>query len=76
MTQSTLAEAQGRISAVLQRPGFSAVTLAGLAKVHPNTIRDCDQAGWNPQVQTLDRIMRVVDAIEAIESQLERQAKE
>jgi hypothetical protein len=61
-------ECVARITACLNRPG---VSIAGLAGLHRNTLDDYDKPGWNPQVQTLDRIMQVVDGI----ADLERTAK-
>jgi hypothetical protein len=67
MSNSTRAETVTRLRACLSRPGFSAVTVAGLAKVHPNTLRDFESDGWNPTLETIDRIMRVVDGIDALD---------
>jgi transcriptional regulator with XRE-family HTH domain len=66
MTQSTKAECRARIRACLARDGFSFVTIAGLAGVHPNTLRDYESEDWNPKIDTLERIMRVVDGIDAL----------
>ena len=66
MATSTKADCVARIKACITRPGFNAVTIAGLAKVHPNTLRDFESDGWNPKIETLERIMRVVDGIEAL----------
>lgn len=66
MSKSTKTDCQDRLRGCLARPGFSAVTVAGLAGVHPNTLRDFESAEWNPKVETLDRIMRVVDGIDAL----------
>lgn len=62
-SHSTKLDCAARIRACLARPGFSAVTIAGLAGVHPNTLRDCGSDEWNPKIETLDSIMRVVDGI-------------
>lgn len=66
MTQSTKAECRARIRACLDLDGVSAVTIATLARVHPNTLRDFESEEWNPKIDTLERIMRVVDGITAL----------
>lgn len=63
---TTKADCVARIAACLARPGVSAVTIAGLAGVHPNTLRDYESGEWNPKIETLERIMRVVDGIAAL----------
>ena len=68
MATSTKAHCAARIAACLKRPGVSAVTIAGLAGVHPNTLRDYESETWNPKIETLERIMRVVDGIDALAS--------
>jgi transcriptional regulator with XRE-family HTH domain len=67
MTQSTKADCVARIRACLARDGISAVTISSLAGVHPATLRDFERDDWNPKIDTLERIMRVVDGISALD---------
>lgn len=53
-----------RIAAILDRPGMNRVLLAQAADVHRNTLDGFDRPEWNPQKQTLDRIMAAVTRLE------------
>lgn len=42
-----------RIRSYLATPGVTKAGLATKAGLHPNTLRDADQEGWNPTAATL-----------------------
>lgn len=53
-----------RIAALLERPGMTKTLLAQAAGVHRNTLDACEEWYWNPQKQTLDKIMAAVERLE------------
>lgn len=53
-----------RITAILSRPGMNKVLLAEAADVHRTTLDGYDEPSWNPQKQTLDKIMAAVRRLE------------
>jgi 3,4-dihydroxy 2-butanone 4-phosphate synthase / GTP cyclohydrolase II len=61
------------INRVHQLIGAGTMTRAGLARaagLHPNTLRDCTEPGWNPTAETLRKLERFLDENEAGESVL------
>lgn len=59
-------KARARIKAQLDRPGMTKVLLADRAGVHRNTLNGYEDEGWNPNAQTLEAIMRVVEKLEKV----------
>ncbi len=42
--------------------------LALRAHLSENALRDCDQPGWNPRAETLAKVVKAMDDIEAEEA--------
>lgn len=55
-----------RIAALLALPGMNKTLLTYLAGINRNALESYDSAEWNPTIQTLDRLMKVVEALEKI----------
>ena len=54
-----------RIRQFRDQRGLRNATLARMAGLHPNTLRDMDEPDWSPRLRTLEALETVVDQHEA-----------
>jgi predicted transcriptional regulator len=60
-----IAKTVGRIRAFFRaRPHLNMSDFAKRSSLHRNTFYGMDDAGWNPRIETVDKILRAIDEYE------------
>ena len=74
MPQATVtAQLIARVRKFVARRGQIKYRLALRAGLSENALRDCDKPGWNPRAETLGKVIRALEEIEAEEASEEKE---
>lgn len=68
--------ALARIRAFVKTPGWSKSHLALAAGMSPNALRDADRGRWKPTVETVQKLLAVIEHEEAKASRLSRRQRD
>ena len=56
-------------------PDLNRSLFAARAKLHRNSLYGFNDKGWNPRVETLDKLLRAIDAYQAEEAKAQRKPR-
>lgn len=64
-----------RVQKFVAKRGAVKWRLARRANLSENALKDCDKPDWNPRAETLERVVRAVEELEAEEAAEKRRSK-